>query len=508
MGRPAPGFASRLEATMSHANGNGKLRVVDPDQVAQAKVIIRLIRGQTVAEKKLLGLDARPYDWSGLASILVRTPDVASRPALAKHWVKNQAHLPLDVAEMLRRVLHQGELEADDDQDDDDQGEPKPFSLDLVDTAAFFGETYTLDWLAKGVLVADQMGVIGGPSKSLKTSILIDLAISLASGNAFLGRFPVPEPLPVALISGESGRAVIQANAKQVCLAKGISYEAAAGVSWGFGLPALTNPEHLAVLRKAIRDRGLKVAMIDPLYMSLLAGNVEVDAKNLYQMGPILDTVARTCLDEGCTPIVAHHFVKKREDPYGPAVLDDLAFSGIGQFVRQWMLLARRERYDPETGVHKFTFTYGGSAGHAGEMHLDIDTGQITEDLDQGRRWSVAVSTPSEGRAAREEREKELREAREAEKAMLADQRAEQTLLANVGKVVEAIRTLTAKGRAATASQIRDTAVLTTEKTRAAIVRAENDGRIELYTTKAMTGTGSRAVEAYRMVAPDGRGKS
>jgi hypothetical protein len=93
--------------------------------------------------------------------------------------------------------------------------------------------------------------------------------------------------------------------------------------------------------------------MVDPLYMSLLAGNVQVDAKNMYEMGPILDTVARTCLDEGCTPIVAHHFVKKREDPYGPAVLEDLAFSGVGQFVRQWMLLARRERYDPETGVHK-----------------------------------------------------------------------------------------------------------------------------------------------------------
>lgn len=487
---------------------NGKLRVVHPDQVAQARTIVRLAMGRPVAEKTMLTLDAKPFDWSGLANILVNTPDITKRSGLVKRWVENQTHLPTAAAELLRRTFHELDGAPDDDQADDNQGEPRPFSLDLVDTAAFFGETYKLDWLAKGILVADQMGVIGGPSKSLKTSILIDLAISLASGNAFLGRFPVPEPLPVALISGESGRAVIQANAKQVCLAKGIPYEAAAGVSWGFGLPALTNPEHLAVLRRAIRDRGLKVAMIDPLYMSLLAGNIEVDPKNLYQMGPILDTVARTCLDEGCTPIVAHHFVKKREDPYGPAVLDDLAFSGIGQFVRQWMLLARRERYDPETGVHKFTFTYGGSAGHAGEMHLDIDTGQITEDLDQGRKWSVLVSTPSEGRAAREEKERELREAREAEKAMLADQRAEQTLLANVGKVVEAIRTLTKENHVATAYQIRLVANLSGEKANVAVARALTDGRIEKYATKVTNGTGTREVEAYRMTTLKGRSHS
>ncbi len=388
------------------------------------------------------------------------------------------------------------------------QSAPRPFSLDLIGSAAFFAEVYKLDWLAKGILVADQMGVIGGPSKSLKTSILIDLAISLASGSPFLGRFAIPDPVPVALISGESGRAVIQANAKRVCESKGVSYEAAGEVSWGFALPALTNAEHLAVLRKAIQDGGFKALMIDPLYMCLLAGNVEIDPKSMYAMGPVLDIVARTCLDEGCTPIVCHHFVKRREDPFGPATLEDLAFSGVGQFVRQWMLLSRRERYDPERGVHKFTFTYGGSAGHAGEVHLDVDTGQITEDLDHGRKWSVQVSTSSEGRAVREQQEREKREAKDATKVLLAEQRAEQALLANVGKIVEAIRGMTKGDQVATVGRIRDQANLNSEKARAAVARAETDGRIESYSAKVSNGKGEREVQAYRLVVTMGGRKS
>ena len=291
------------------------------------------------------------------------------------------------------------------------------------------------------------MGVIGGPSKSLKTSILIDLAISLASGNPFLGRFPIPEPMPVALISGESGRAVDPGQRQAgLRIAKGIPYEAAAGVSWGFGLPALTNPEHLAVLRKAIRDGGFKVVMIDPLYMSLLAGNVEVDAEEHVRRwarsstrspAPAWTRDARrssptTSSRSGRTPTA-----RRRSRTWPSAASGNSSGNGC----------CSRGASDttPRPASTSSPSPMAGSAGHAGEMHLDIDTGQITEDLDRGRKWSVTVSTPSEGRAAREEQEREMREAREAEKATLADQRAEQTLLANVGKVVEAIRALTAK---------------------------------------------------------------
>jgi len=409
-------------------------------------------------------------------------------------------------AEAFRRALEQARAEppGDDEPEADlEPAGPKPFDLGLIDTATFFAESYRLDWLVKGLVVADQMGVIGGPSKSLKTSILIDLAISLASGSPFLGRYPIPQPVPVALISGESGRAVIQANAKQVCIAKGIPYEAAARVFWGFGLPALTNPEHLAVLRKAIRDRGLKVVAIDPLYMSLLAGNANVDAKNMFEMGPVLDEVARACLDEGCTPIVAHHFIKRREDPYSPASLEDLAFSGVGQFCRQWMLLSRRERYNSETGIHRFTFTYGGSAGHSGETHLDIDTGQIGDDLNLGRKWLVNVSSPSESIAARQDEERAKRQAREAEKDQETQAKAARRVETDAEKILATLRSFL-RDKAPTASAIRAHAVLNADRFAAALAYLESAGRVESYTAQVRNAKATRDVGAIRITPPSG----
>src|SRR5262249_3885297 len=157
-----------------------------------------------------------------------------------------------------------------------------------------------------------------------------------------------------------------------------------------------------------------------------------VDPKSMFEMGPILAEVAELCRAENCTPIVAHHFVKRREDPYGPACLEDLAFSGVNQFVRQWMLLSRRERYDPLAGVHKFHFTYAGSAGHSGELFLDIDAGRTTEDLENGRKWAVSLYTPGEGLAARDEQAKAARDAKQAEKDREKREHQEQSLLADV----------------------------------------------------------------------------
>ncbi len=91
---------------------------------------------------------------------------------------------------------------------------------------------------------------------------------------------------------------------------------------------------------------------------------------------------------------------------------------------------------------------------------------------------------------------------------MLAEQRAEQTLLANVGKVVEAIRTLTKGNLVATVYQIRLVANISGEKANVAVARALTDGRIEKYATKVATGTGTREVEAYRMATLKGRSHS
>jgi RecA-family ATPase len=59
----------------------------------------------------------------------------------------------------------------------------------------FAHANYTRECLVKGVLVASQQCIIGGPKKALKTSVLIDLCLSLGCGVPFLGKWEVPKPV-------------------------------------------------------------------------------------------------------------------------------------------------------------------------------------------------------------------------------------------------------------------------------------------------------------------------
>lgn len=392
----------------------------------------------------------------------------------------------------------------DADLEPDRAGASKPFTLGLIDSTAFFSERYELQWLVKGAVVAGESLVIGGPSKSLKTSLLIDLFISMGTATPFLDRFPVPKPLRVGLISGESGRRVIQANAREVLRGRDLSPADAGGVFWGFTLPRLANGEHLAVLRQTIRLEGLEAIGIDPLYLSLLAGAGGIDASNMFEMGPILNDVAALCIDEGCTPILCHHSVKRRDNPFDPMELEDLAYAGVGQFMRQWMLISRRERFDAESGLHKLHFRYGGSAGHCGELHVDIETGRVDEDFN-GRMWHVTTRTPTEGREVAQDEAKRLQEAKELAKDQEKAEKAERTRAANAGKVVEAIRWLAGRGEAETLTQIAAKAALSYSAARVAVTQAITEGRVEPYKAEVSNGTSVRRVDAYRMVGVSGR---
>lgn len=277
-------------------------------------------------------------------------------------------------------------------------------------------ESVAPEWLCEGVLVGGMPAVIGGPPKALKTSLAIDLAVSLDSGTPFLNTFQTPARKRVAVLSGESGRYTLAMTARAVCESRNLSL-VDRSIIWQFDLPQLSSVDDLAILGEGLARENVDVCIIDPLYLCLLSGGMGGDAANLYSVGPLLASVSRTCIEAGATPILIHHSRKGKQ--VDVPQLGDLAYSGVAEYARQWVLLARRKPYQPD-GLQSLWLCAGGSAGHSGIWGVDVDIGVSGSDL-ASRKWDVRVYTRQELEQQKSNSpiDRKLQRAKEAESRVL-----------------------------------------------------------------------------------------
>ena len=361
---------------------------------------------------------------------------------------------------------------------------PRP-RFPFIGSAEFFATEYRVDWLLPGVLVKGQPAVIAGPSKGMKTSVAIDMAVSLAAGRPFLGKFPAPRRVRVAVVSGESGEGTIKETALRVAAARGIDPDGLDGyLDWCFTLPTFSDVAGMIEFGDELVKLNAELVVIDPFYLCL----GDVDAKSLFEMGPALRIVSEILLKAGCTPAICHHanrMLKTGE----PMELADLAYSGLEQFARQFLLLNRREKYQSD-GVHDMWLRVGGSAGHGGLWGLHIEEG-LTGGDGGGRHWDVGVLTPAE----LEEDVVNRRDAKRGEEE-------QRKRTASEGKVLGAIDVELRSGQAAaTRSRIRGLTGLSDPKVKEITDSLIDDGCIEKVDFCKIGGHGSKQkAEGFRRV--------
>jgi hypothetical protein len=286
--------------------------------------------------------------------------------------------------------------------------------------AEFDGLELRRDYHIPGILAAGPVPtILAGSFKTLKTSIAVDLLVSLASGTQLLGEFPVSSRCNVAVMSGESGGFALQNLLRRVAHGRGWTMDGIGNDHLRIctAVPDLTLKDDMAWIERFIEQNEIRLFMLDPTYLAM-RGLRPDDAGSLFSMGRFLEPLAGIGERTGCTPLIVHHNSRgaTRANVGEPAELADIAWSGFAEWAGQWLLLARREKYDPDSnGEHRLWLTAGGRDGHSTLVGVNVTEGR--HDDPGGRVWRVSVEQASKARReaseAAQERKEQDRQARQ-----------------------------------------------------------------------------------------------
>ncbi len=163
------------------------------------------------------------------------------------------------------------------------------FDFNRITSADLDSNRYDLEFLIDDILVAKQPCIVAGPQKGLKTTLLVDLAVTLDTGGHFCGYFPALRRANVGIMSGESGLAVLQETARRICSSAGVSL-GELGIVWSDQIPQFDSPAQVEAVRRFIERDALEVLILDPAHLAMPSG----DAGNLFAQGELLRSIAET----------------------------------------------------------------------------------------------------------------------------------------------------------------------------------------------------------------------
>ena len=201
-------------------------------------------------------------------------------------------------------------------------------------------------WLVQDLWTACAVGIIGGAPKSCKSMLALDLAVSVASGTACLGRFEVHTPGPVVVYLAEDALPSVRDRVAQLCRHRALPLR-------GLNLHVVTAPslrldlKHDQVaLDQTLETLKPKLLILDPLVrLHRLDENSAADISGL--LGFLRDINRRFQL----AIVLVHHMAKRSRRDLGQALRGS---SDLHAWVDSACYLVRRDdRRVQLTGEHR-----------------------------------------------------------------------------------------------------------------------------------------------------------
>lgn len=182
----------------------------------------------------------------------------------------------------------------------------------LAATSAAFptvrvGEVKPLDpaagnWLVESLWSWRAVGVLGGPPKSAKTWLAVDLALSVASGTKALEAYPVPKPGPVVFFAAEDAPARIRERFAAVATRRGVSLKALDLHLLDVPTLRLDDERDRSRLAQTIQNLHPRLLVLDPLVRMHRS-----DENSATEISGLLSFLRRLEREEEVAVLLVHH---------------------------------------------------------------------------------------------------------------------------------------------------------------------------------------------------------
>lgn len=175
-------------------------------------------------------------------------------------------------------------------------------------------------WLVKGFWGNNSHGIVAGMPKCFKSTIVHDLAVSVASGTPFLNQFPVLNPGPVIMVQNENTDYMIRDRNEKLIVNRGIAgytrqkSNGKLRVKLPEEIPLyfinqqgfmLSSEEHRRKLEDLIRQVKPVLVIFDPLYLMF-----DGEINSAKELTPALNWLLYLKKEYSTSVMVIHHYNK------------------------------------------------------------------------------------------------------------------------------------------------------------------------------------------------------
>lgn len=181
-------------------------------------------------------------------------------------------------------------------------------------------------WQVPGFWLKRSHGIVAGEPKSFKSTLVMDMALSIASGKPFLNQYPVDETGPVLYIQNENAHWIMKERFEKMLDNKGLvgkinKSKDKLTVEFPPEIPfyminqqsfMLTDEDHQAYLEDLVARMKPELIVLDPLYL-MFNGDI-ASAQELF---PILQWLLYLKNEYNVGVLVIHHYNKSGESKRG-----------------------------------------------------------------------------------------------------------------------------------------------------------------------------------------------